>query len=372
MNARKYWLGFNSVKGVGPVRLRALRQYFGNLETAWRASEPDLLAAGLDQRTTANLIKERQTRDLDQMLHDLDGLGAVALTLDDPDYPALLRELPDAPPVLYVKGYLADSDRWSVAVVGTRRASVYGRDMTYQLIPPLVQAGITIVSGLALGIDAAAHKATLDAGGRTIAVLGCGIDQIYPPEHRQLASAVMEHGALITEFPPGTPPEGKNFPVRNRIISGLTLGVLVVEAPPGSGALVTADFAAEQGRDVFCVPGNVTSKNSIGPNQLIQSGAKLVLNAQDIMDELNLTPTTIQTRTEIREVAPGSPVEATLLHCLGDEPLHIDDICQIAGLPITQVSSALALMELKGMVRRLDGMQFSRARGGGSDLHRLD
>ncbi|MBN1202693.1 MAG: DNA-processing protein DprA [Anaerolineae bacterium] len=371
MSGRKYWLGFNIVKGIGPIRLRALRQRFGDLEIAWQAAEADLAAAGLDRRSLDNLLHVRQSIDLDRLLQDVDRLGATALTLDDPDYPVLLRELPDAPPVLYVKGTLSDADQWAVAFVGTRRATAYGRDMTYRLVTPLVHAGITIISGLALGIDAAAHKAALDAGGRTIAVLGCGIDLVYPPDHRKLAEAIVENGALVTEFPPGTQPEGKNFPVRNRIISGLSLGVTVVEAPESSGALLTADSAAEQGRDVFAVPGKVTAKSSLGANRLIQSGAKLVISAEDIMDELNLTRSTVETRTQMREIAPANPTEEALARCLGDEPLHIDDLCQRSGLPITQVSSTLALMELKGLVRRADGMMYILARQGG-EPYRLD
>lgn len=371
MSARKYWLGFSLVKGIGPVRLRALRQYFGDLEIAWKAAEPDLLAAGLDRRSLVNLIQVRQAINLDKVLRDIDGLSATVLTLDDPDYPSLLHELPDAPPVLYVRGTLVEADQWAVAFVGTRRATVYGRDMTRQLVTSLVDAGITIVSGLALGIDAAAHQSALDAGGRTIAVLGCGIDTVYPPEHHTLAEAIVDSGALITEYPPGTPPEAKNFPVRNRLISGLALGVVVVEAPGNSGALLTADHAVEQGRDVFAVPGNVTSRSSIGTNRLIQNGAKLVISADDILDELNLTRSTVETHTQLREIVPSDPTEAALARCLSDEPLHIDDLCQLSGLPITQVSSVLALMELKGMVRRLEGMQYTLARGGG-ELYRLD
>jgi DNA processing protein len=371
MSGRKYWLGFHTMKGIGPVKLRALRQFFGDLEIAWSASERDLQAAGLDQKTLANFIQMRRTANLDKLVDDLDALGAVALTLDDPDYPVLLRELPDSPPVLYVKGSVIDADQWAVAFVGTRRASVYGKDVTYQLVTPLVNAGITIISGLALGIDAAAHKAALEAGGRTVAVLGCGIDIIYPSEHRQLAAHIIESGAVVTEFPPKTPPERTNFPVRNRVISGLSLGVVVVEAPESSGALLTADTAIDQGRDVFAVPGNINAKNCVGTNRLIQNGAKLVMSADDIMDELNLTRSAVETRTQIREVAPANPIEEALLRCLVEDALHIDDICQMSGLPIIQVSSALALMELKGYVRRLEGMRYSLVRGGG-ELYRLD
>ncbi|NLX11646.1 MAG: DNA-protecting protein DprA [Chloroflexi bacterium] len=371
MNARKYWLGFNVIKGIGPVRLRALRQHFGSLEAAWNAPEADLLTAGLNRSVLQNMLQARHSVNLDRLVTQVEQAGAEFVTLDDSGYPPLLAELPDAPPVLYYKGTFADADQWAVAFVGTRRASTYGRDMTYDLVMPLVQAGITIVSGLARGIDAAAHQAALEAGGRTLAVLGCGIDQVYPPEHRQLAAAIVEQGALISEFPPGTPPDGRNFPVRNRTISGLSLGVVVVEAPQSSGALLTADLAAEQGRDVFAVPGNVTAKTSQGVNRLIQAGAKLVIDANDILDELNLTRSTVETRTQVRRIAPADAAEAALLALLTDEPLHIDELCQQADLPITQVSSALALMELKGMVRRLEGMHYTLARSGGNS-YRLD
>jgi DNA processing protein len=370
MSARKYWLGFNMVKGIGPVRLRALLHQFSDLEAAWNASDTSLLKAGLDRRALANLKQARQSIDLDRLIDDANAAGATALTLDDPDYPALLYEIPDAPPVLYVKGTLLDVDQWAVAFVGTRGATVYGRDMTYRLVTALVHAGITIVSGMALGIDGTAHKAALDAGGRTLAVLGCGIDVIYPPEHRHLAEDISANGALITEFPPGTQPVSRNFPVRNRTISGLSLGVVVVEAPANSGALLTADLAAEQGRDVFAVPGNVTARTSAGTNRLIQTGAKLVISAEDVLDELNLTRTTVETRAQVQEVAPANPTEAALAEHLSDEPLHIDDLCQFTGLPITQVSSTLALMELKGIVRRLEGMMYTLARGGAT--YRLD
>jgi DNA processing protein len=370
MSARKYWLGFNMVNGIGPVRLRALLNQFGDLEAAWNASDTALLEAGLDRRALANLKQARQSIDLDQLIDDANAAGATALTLDDPDYPALLHEIPDAPPVIYVKGTLLDVDQWAVAFVGTRGATVYGRDMTYRLVTALVHAGITIVSGMALGIDATSHKAALDAGGRTLAVLGCGIDVIYPPEHRHLAEDISANGALITEFPPGTQPISRNFPVRNRTISGLALGVVVVEAPANSGALLTADLAAEQGRDVFAVPGNVTARTSAGTNRLIQTGAKLVISAEDILDELNLTRATVETRAQVQEVAPANSTEAALAEHLSDEPIHIDDLCQFTGLPITQVSSTLALMELKGMVRRIEGMMYTLARGGSA--YRLD
>lgn len=371
MSARKYWLGFNAIAGIGPVRFRALLKHFGDLADAWAASERDLRAAGLDRATIENILTGRGALDLDRMLAEVDQLGASVLTLEDPDYPALLAELPEAPPLIYVKGTLLDQDRWAVAFVGTRRATVYGRDTTYSLVTPLVNAGITIVSGLALGIDAAAHRAALEAGGRTIAVLGSGIDVIYPPDHAKLAAEIARSGALVSTFAPGTRPEAHNFPLRNRIVSGLSLGVVVVEAPASSGALLTADAAAEQGRDVFAVPGNINARTSAGTNSLIQAGAKLVTCAEDILDELNLTRHTVETHAQVVQIAPDTPGEAALLDALADAPLHIDDLCLRVGLAITEVSSTLALMELKGMVRRLDGMQYALARGG-REPYRLD
>ncbi len=365
MSARKYWLAFNAVNGVGPVRVRALLQHFGDLEHAWHATETDLRAAGLDRRTVANLLRARHNLQPEAIEARLEALGARAITLQDADYPPLLKEIPDAPPVLYIKGTLQAADRWAVAFVGTRRATVYGREMTRRLVEPLVGAGITIISGLALGIDAAAHRAALEAGGRTVAVLGCGIDRVYPPEHRQLAAAITKHGALVTEFPPGTPPEAKNFPVRNRIISGLALGVVVAEAPKRSGALLTANVAAEQGRMVFAVPGNVTASSSTGANLLLRDGATIVLSAQDILDGLNLDYTAVETRSQVQALVPDDPIEAQLAALLSDDPTHIDELYRRSGLPFAQVSSTLALMELKGLVERHEGMYYTLARGGG-------
>ena len=361
MSARKYWLGFSTVNGVGPMRVRALLERFGDLERAWKAPEDALRAAGLDRRAIANLQRARHTLNLDALEAQLDALGAHAITLQDPHYPALLREIADAPPVLYVKGRLQAGDRWAVAFVGTRRATVYGREMTRRLVEALASTGITVISGLALGIDAVAHRAALEAGGRTIAVLGCGIDRVYPPEHRKLAAAITQHGALVTEFPPGTPPEAKNFPVRNRLISGLSLGVVVVEAPKRSGALLTANVAADQGRDVFAVPGNATSASSTGANRLIQNGAKLVLDAQDILDELNLDYTAVETRTRVHALVPDDPIQAQIAALLSDTPIHIDELYRLSGLPVAQVSSTLVVMELKGLVLRHEGMYYTLA-----------
>ena len=371
MSGRKYWLAFNHVAGVGPLRLARLRQHFGSLDAAWHASEAALRDSGLDSRTLRNLLEARRTLDLGEIQQRLDSLGAAALTLEDPDYPDLLRELPDAPPVLYVRGTLSASDAWTIAIVGTRKATAYGRDTAYRLAADFAHEGITVVSGLALGIDAAAHKGALDNGGRTLAVLPCGIDTIYPPEHRALAQDIMNRGALVTDFPPGTQAEGKNFPPRNRIISGLALGVIVVEAPLKSGALLTVDSASEQGREVFAVPGQASMAASKGSNRLIQDGAKLIMSVDDVLNELNLTRSGGETRAAVREIVPENETERALLACLGEEARHIDELCRASGLPIATVSSTLALMELKGQIRQVGNMLYTLNKGGPA-IQRLD
>jgi DNA processing protein len=364
LNTRQYWIGFNHVAGVGPQRLKLLLKHFQSLEAAWHAPEAALKHAGLDRRTIRNLVEARHALDLAAIQMQLDQAGSCVLTLEDQEYPPVLKELPDAPPVLYLKGTLTHDDNWAIGIVGTRKASTYGRDTAYQLAYELAQQGLTIVSGLALGIDAAAHRGALDAPqGRSIAVLPCGIDGLYPPEHRKLAREIMDRGALVTEFPPGTQAEGKNFAPRNRIISGLSLGIIVVEAPEKSGALLTADSAAEQGREVFAVPGQTSSASSRGSNRLIQDGAKLVMSVDDVLTELNLTRDTTKDRTEVKKIAPETSEEAIIWQQLGDEAVHIDEICRATGLPVATVSSTLTIMELKGFVRQVGTMLYTRQTG---------
>jgi DNA processing protein len=282
-----YWLALNRVRGIGPARFRLLLEGFGSAHEAWRATLADWQAAGLDARTAASFERQRQSIEPEAEVERLLTLHVGALRLIDPAYPRLLQEIPLPPPVLYVRGTLAPADEWAVAIVGTRRASAYGKQMTGTLARELAAQSITVVSGLARGIDTTAHVAALEAGGRTLAVLGCGPDLVYPPDNARLAARIVEQGAILTEFPPGTQPEPGNFPARNRLISGLSLGVLVTEAPATSGALITTRFAAEQGRDVFAVPGNVTSRGSLGANRLIQDGAKMVLKPATVVSFMN-------------------------------------------------------------------------------------
>jgi DNA processing protein len=362
LSASKYWVGFSSVRGIGPMKFRALLNHFGDLEEAWHADALELKEAGLDRRALGSFMTMRSTISLDGEMEKIERQGVKVLTWDDPAYPPRLLNIYNPPPVLYVKGEILDEDQWAVAVVGTRGATVYGKEATQRIAGGLARNGLTIVSGLARGIDSEAHRAALEAGGRTIAVLGSGVDVIYPAESRRLAKTVVERGALVSEYVMGTQPEAGNFPPRNRIISGLSLGVVIIEAGERSGALITADFALEQGREVFAVPGNIFRKKSMGANKLIQQGAKPVLSVEDILEELNLTM--VSQQAEVRAIVPENETEAALLEYITADPVHVDEIGQKSGLPIAQVSSTLALMELKGMVRQVGGMSYVLAREG--------
>lgn len=356
---QQFWLAFTYVHGVGPIRLRHLRSQFTTLENAWNASSHDLLAAGLPQASVDHHAKLRQELKPERLLEQVAKLHAWVITWEDEQYPPLLREINDAPPVLYGRGTLYPEDQRSLAVVGTRRASIYGKEMTQRLVSGLAAQEITIVSGLAHGIDTYAHQAAIEAGGRTIAVMGCGIDQLYPSDQKVLAAKIVEQGALITEFPPGTKPERGNFPARNRIISGLTLGTLVIEAPDRSGSLMTANLAGEQNRDVFAVPGNATSPNSLGTNRLIQDGAKLVLTMDDILKELNLTQRQLETQRAVQAAAPATPLEAQILQLVTVEPLHVDEVCRRCALSIQEINATMVLMELKGLIIQVAPLTYS-------------
>lgn len=355
-NHIKYWVGFNLVNGIGPVRLERLLHYFGDIQSAWTARSYQLASAGLNKNLTQQLIQIRRTVCLEELIDKIRTADIKVLTWEDPDYPDRLREINQSPFVLYLKGDLLEEDIWAVAIVGTRRYSAYGRQVAENLSQVLAGHGITVISGLARGIDGIAHQQALVAGGRTIAVLGSGLDQIYPPEHQKLADRITKQGVLISDYPVGTPPDGSNFPPRNRIISGLSKAVLVIEAGQKSGALITANYAAEQGKDVFAVPGKITSPMSKGTNLLIKQGAHPLLAPQDVLDLLNMS--FIAEQRVIRKTLPSDPKEAVLFQAVGEEPLHVDEISSLTKMPIEEVTATLALMELKGMVRKTLGMKY--------------
>jgi len=356
-DAKKYWIGLNHVTGIGAVRFRALLTYFGDAQTAWEASSSDLQQAGLTKRIAGELVRNRNEISLDQIMDRMEEKSIRALTWEDKSYPRLLKNIDQPPPVLYVRGQVQEADEWSVAVVGTRRVTQhYGRRVTEDIASFLAANGLTVISGMARGVDAIAHKSALRKGGRTIAVLGCGLDIVYPPEHDKLAEEIAENGALVSDYPLGTQPLSVNFPPRNRIISGLSLATVVVEAGYKSGALITAKFAVDQGRDVLAVPGNIYNPHSRGTNHLIQQGAFPVLNPKDILEALDLNLVAEQQAAQL--TLPVDPVESQVYTLLGSEPVHVDEISIRTEMPVEAITAALTMMELKGLVRQVGGMQY--------------
>jgi DNA processing protein len=303
----------------------------------------------LEPRPLSELLAARSRIDPASELKRLARLGISAVHPGHPSYPRLLSEISGRPPILYVRGELTSVDDVSVAIVGTRRATPYGRQAAERIAAELAQAGITVVSGLARGVDAAAHRAALEAGGRTIAVLGSGPDVIYPAEHRRLAEQILERGAILSELPPGTKPDAQNFPARNRIVSGMTLGTLIIEAPARSGALITASFAADQGREVFVVPGSIFAQTAEGTNALLRDGARLVRDGADILEDLGLGVGSGPVATQSQ--MPLDEDERRLYEALGKEARHIDELAEDAGLSAGVAAALMLTMELKGLVR---------------------
>jgi DNA processing protein len=356
---RPYWVGFNRVPGIGVLRLRRLIDAFGDVRAAWEAPAGQLAASGLGGGTLQALLELRRKLDLGAEMRRLEELGVRVVTIDDPSYPPRLREIYGAPPLLFVRGALPPTAAPVLSVVGTRQATAYGRAVTEQLVGELARGGVWIVSGFARGIDTQAHRAALDAGGRTVAVFACGLDTIYPPENRDLARRILESGALLSELPLGARPEARNFPARNRIVSGLSAATLVVEAGERSGALITAEFALAQGRDVLAVPGPITSPRSAGANRLIQDGARLVQSAEEVRSELGLR-SAAQTETQLRlaELMPLDPDEQAVVARLAAEPLLTDDLAHALGRPIQELQATLTMLELKGHVRQVAGLNY--------------
>jgi DNA processing protein len=358
---RPYWVALSVAAGIGPVRFQRLLQLCGDARGAWNASDLELAAAGLERRSVDSLRDLRRKTTPERLAARLTELNIEALTLLDDGYPPNLREIADPPPVLFTRGSLRPEDANAVAIVGTRRATTYGRAVTERLAADLARAGVTIVSGLAKGIDTAAHQATVQAGGRTLAVLGNGLDQIYPPQNTTLAQRIQSAGALVSEFPPGVPPDAINFPRRNRVIAGLARATLIVEAGVRSGALITADFALEQGRDVLVVPGSILSPMSAGVNELLKQGAAPVTCADDILSLLDANSCVESARPMARAVLDLGPQESSVWEALDGEPRHVDDVARSLGRAAGDVSATLAVLELKGMARQVGAMLYTRA-----------
>jgi DNA processing protein len=372
------WIALNMTPGVGPRVAARLLERFGAAEAVFGALRAELEQLRLRPETLESIVLRDRHEAAAVELERVRELDADVLVLDDGTYPALLREIADPPITLYVRGAWAEAlDAPCVGIVGSRRCSTYGQNTAGLLARELASRGVTIVSGLARGIDAAAHRGALEAGGRTVAVLGTGVDEVYPREHKKLAAEILERGgALVSQFPLATPPIPENFPYRNRVISGLSLGVVLVEAAENSGSLITARLALEQGREVFAVPGNITSRNSFGTNYLIKAaGAKLVQQWQDVAAEL---PQEIATRLLPPEPQKkkGREESSTLLSALPtdlseseravvklltpDEPAHIDALAEASGLPLSELTGALLGLEMRELVRQLPGKCFVR------------
>ena len=359
---QQYWLGLHLIPSFGLAKLSRLLACFDSAEELWLEPEASLMRLDLPLNLLRLFCQARRQIDLAREMDKVAYAGAKLVTLEDDAYPQLLRSLTDRPPLLYLRGKLTAQNEKCLAVVGTRKASKYGRDVAYQLSYQMAQQDITIVSGLAHGIDASAHRGALKAGGRTIAVVATGIDRTYPREHEDLAAEIAISGAIISEMPIGTAPLGKNFPQRNRIISGMSLGVMVAEAPAKNGAMNTVKHALDQGREVFAVPHNIFSKSGRGCNILLQEGAKLVADVEDILDELKVSHLTTQTRMQAEEIVPADDKENAVFQLLGADPVHVDIIVRQTDLPTAMVTSALTMLELKGLAESAGPMQYCRAR----------
>ena len=395
-DSQRQWLTLALVPGVGSTLFIRLLARFGRPENALRASESEL--AEIVGPAVAQRIRQyREFVDVEAQERMLRQFGAGLVTMDDPAYPPRLAEIYDPPLVLFIRGELLETDQYAVAIVGTRRPSRYGLEMAEKLAADLAVRGVTVVSGMAEGIDAAAHRGALRAGGRTIAVVGSGVDQVFPANHAELMRDIIRGGAVVSQFPMGMPAMGGNFPRRNRVISGLAMGLIVVEAGPTSGALITARHAAEQGREVFAVPGQAGHANSMGPHALIREGAKLVETVNDVVVELNLptaayqppptpptepqltlpieleasartaagghpTPAAGRARPAVPEPAPRpavSAVESDILSMLNPDGSFVDEIALSCRIPVSEALSALTMLELKGLVRQFSGKRFA-------------
>jgi DNA processing protein len=356
----KGWLRLSKLE-LAPRRAASLIDKFGSPEAVFSATEAELRSVeGLTGRSLEKLLAA-EPADLDKSLDILEKKNIQMITFQDKDYPANLLQTIDPPIVLFTRGELKEADKFSVAIVGSRKASVYGKSMAERIAKDLSNRGLSIISGGARGVDAAAHRGALSAGGRTVAVLGCGIDICYPGEHKDLFDRIAENGAVVSEYSPGTPPEGWRFPARNRIISGISLGVLVVQAPLNSGSLITARYAQEQGKDIFVLPGNVDDLRNQGGHALIRDGATLVESADQILEDLGIqieeTP-----RPQLTFAFESlTEEERKLVELLSLQPKHMDQIILESKLSTSQVTGMMTMLEMKGIVKRVPGNAYVRA-----------
>ncbi|HEX9758606.1 MAG TPA: DNA-processing protein DprA [Nitrospiria bacterium] len=370
-NETEMWLSLKSVQGLGPVLIKRLIEVFGSPKGVLGADIRNLMdLEGIGESLAGAILSCGVTDTVKREVDEVNRLGIGLVSLTDSEYPSLLREIHDPPSLLYVRGKL-HSEKPAIAIVGSRRATAYGRSTTDRFSRCLTEEGFLVVSGMARGIDGFAHRAALHAGGETLAVLGCGVNRVYPPEHRDLMTKIMDQGGVLSEYSLETEPDAKNFPQRNRIISGVSLGTLVIEATAESGSLITARLSLEQGREVFAIPGNLGVKTSEGTNHLIKSGAKLVQGMDDILEEIvpqfrkvakqhfgKSTLKSIKSHFKQEDL----PVDESILFDLvGVDPVHIDELSSKSHFPSQKVSSLLLSMELKGAIQQMAGQFYTRS-----------
>lgn len=360
LHDNKFLLAVAAFVKFGPIKLGRLNSFFhSDWERVFNASSTDLTKAGIEESVANEFISFRQNINPEKIVEALQKEDINLCLFSDTDYPRLLKQIINPPLFLYYRGDISVATDLSIAVVGSRKCSPYGRIATEKLTTDLVKAGLTIVSGLALGIDTFAHETTLKNKGKTVAVLGCGLDwaSLYPPTNRRLAENIIANGgAIISEFPLGMAPLRFNFPQRNRIVSGMTRGTLVIEANEKSGALITADYALEQNREVFALPGNIFSLSSAGPNNLIKKGATPITCANDVLETLNLER--IDYIKINRELLPKTPDEQAILDILSHEPIHLNEIVRLTRLDTSVINSTLTIMEMKGLVKSASNMKY--------------
>jgi DNA processing protein len=359
MNHLEACIALNMIPQMGPVRLRRLMDAFGSAEKILLARTDQLAAIdGVPRALADNISRWQEFADPAAELKKAADLGAHVITAEDDEYPSALREIHDPPIVLYVRGRLTERDRNAVAVVGSRKATHYATESAKKLSFQMAYAGLTVASGLARGIDTAAHQGALAAKGRTIAVIGSGLGELYPPENAELADRIAASGAVVSEFPIDTKPDRQTFPIRNRIVTGLSFGVLVVEAGANSGALISANMAAEQGRTLYAVPGRIDAPSALGSNRLIQQGAKLVITVDDILDDL---PLVFREKPDLPAAAPAvdlTPDQQKILEAIGTEETSLDSVIATSGLTAAVVSSTLLALEIRRLVKQLPGKRF--------------
>ncbi len=358
---KPYWVAFNHVNGIGAVRIRFLLNQFGTLSEAWKGTPTEFRHCCIPEKTVNAILDFRAKIDPEQLTERILKRNISISISTDADYPRLLKEIDNPPAVLYYVGRLPSAGEKLMAMVGTRMMTAYGQNVAYELARYLAINGVGVVSGIARGIDGIAHKSVVEAGGRTYAVLGSGVDRIYPPEHRDLAKEIIRDGAVISEYAPGTRPDRVNFPQRNRIISGMTSGTIVVEAGEKSGSLITARFAAEQGREVFVVPGNVTAAQSRGANRLIRDGARPFYEKEELLEFLQTWQAESPEKlSKPLQAAFSTPEDKLILDLIANEPLHLDEIARKSGIPLSKISSSIILLELQGLVTEVSPQTYRK------------